>query len=110
MADPLSICASIIAVLQLSSTVLRFLVDVKDASADCKSLIRKISSTRGILSTLNETLDYARGSDETWSATVRSLEDPDSPLIVLKTTLTQLATTLKGNGHQKGGELTSMAL
>ena len=43
MADPLSISASIIAVLQLSSTVLRFLVDVKNASADCKSLIREIS-------------------------------------------------------------------
>jgi hypothetical protein len=102
MADPLSVTASITAVLQLSSTVLRYLVDVKDASADRKSLIREISSTRGILSTLNETVDDARVSDETWSATIQSLKDPDSPLIVLKTTLTQLATTLKGSASATG--------
>jgi hypothetical protein len=70
MADPLSVTASIIAVLQLSSTVLRYLVDVKDTSADRKSLICEISSTRGILSTLNETVDDARVSDETWSAII----------------------------------------
>jgi hypothetical protein len=102
MADPLSVTASIIAVLQLSSTVLRYLVDVKDASADRKSLIREISSTRGILSTLNETVDDTRVSDETWSATIRSLEYPDGPLIVLKTALTQLATTLKGSASATG--------
>ena len=102
MADPLSFTASIIALLQLSSTVLRYLVDVKDASADRKSLIREISATRGILSTLKETLDDARVSDETWSATVRSLEDPDGPLHVLTTTLQQLTTTLQGSGLTTG--------
>jgi len=114
MADPLGVTASIIAVLQLSSTVLGYLVNVKDASANRKSLIREISFTRGILSTLNETVDDARVSDETWSATIRSLEDPDGPLRVLTTTLQQLATTLEelsfGNRHQKVSELTSMAL
>jgi hypothetical protein len=60
MTDPLSVTASIIAVLQLSSTVLRYLVNVKNASADRKSLIREISSTHGILSTLNKTVDDAR--------------------------------------------------
>ncbi|KAL5344669.1 hypothetical protein ACLOAV_010361 [Pseudogymnoascus australis] len=54
MADPLSATASIIA--KLFSTVLMYLVDVKEASADRKSLIHEISSTRGILSTLNETV------------------------------------------------------
>jgi hypothetical protein len=39
--------------LQLSSTVLRYLVDIKDASADRKSLIREISFTRRILSVGN---------------------------------------------------------
>ena len=102
MADPLSVTASIITVLQLSSTILRYLVDVKDASADRQNLIREISSTRGILSTLNETVDDARVSDETWSATIRSLEDPDGPLSVLTTTLTQLATTLKGSASATG--------
>ena len=102
MADPLSITASIIAVLQLSSTVLKYLVDVKDASADRKSLIYEISSTRGILSTLNETVDDARLSGETWSATVRSLEHPDGPLRVLTTTLQQLSATLQGSASATG--------
>ena len=100
--DPLSVTASIIAVLQLSSTVLRYLVDVTDASADRKSLIREIGSTRGILSTLNETVDDVRVSDETWSATIRSLKDPDGPLSVLTTTLQQLATTLKRSASATG--------
>src|SRR6266536_4860949 len=90
------------AVLQLSSTVLRYLVDVKDSSAGRKSLFREISSTRGILSTLNETVDDVRVSDETWSTTIQSLEDPDGPLNVLKTTLTQLASTLEGSASATG--------
>jgi hypothetical protein len=102
MADPLGVTASIIAVLQLSSTVLGYLVDVKDASANRKSLIREISFTRGILSTLNETVDDARVSDETWSATIRSLEDPDGPLRLLTTTLQQLATTLEDSASTTG--------
>ncbi|KFY98178.1 hypothetical protein V500_01789 [Pseudogymnoascus sp. VKM F-4518 (FW-2643)] len=95
MADPLSATASIIAVLQLSSTVLRYLVDVKEASGDRKSLIHEISSTCGILSTLNETVVDARVSDESWSATIRLLKDPNGPLNVLTTTLQSLETTLK---------------
>ncbi|OBT86395.1 hypothetical protein VE02_05285 [Pseudogymnoascus sp. 03VT05] len=86
MADPLSATASIIAVLQLSSTVLRYLVDVKEASADRKSLIHEISSTRGILSTLNETVVDARVG----------------PLNVLTTTLQSLATTLKDSALATG--------
>lgn len=89
MVDPFSVAASIIAVLQLASTILRYFVDVKDASANRKSLIRDISSSRGILSTLNETVDDARVSDEVGSATIRSLEDPGGPLSVLTTTLYQ---------------------
>ncbi|OBT38470.1 hypothetical protein VE00_11134 [Pseudogymnoascus sp. WSF 3629] len=86
MADPLSATASIIA----------------GASADRRNLIHEISSTRGILSTLNETVDDARVFDasvfdESWSATIRSLEDPNGPLNVLKTTLQSLATTLQGS-------------
>jgi hypothetical protein len=102
MADPLSIAASINVVLQLSSTVIRYLVDVFDAWFDRGRLIREIKSTRGILSTLNETVDGGRVSDETWSATIRSLEHPEGPLIVLKETLTQLATTLKASASAPG--------
>jgi hypothetical protein len=96
MTDPLSVTASTISLLQLTGTVLKYLRDVKDASADRKNLIHEISSTRGILSTLNETLEEARTDDESWSATIRGLEDPDGPLSLLKTTLQQLAATFEG--------------
>ena len=102
MADPLSVTASIIAVLQLTSTVLKYLIDVKEASADRKTLIQEISSIRGILSTLNETVGDARVSGEIWSATTRSLEEPDGPLDVLKKTLQQLEASLEGSASATG--------
>jgi hypothetical protein len=39
------------------------------------------------LSTLNKTINDARISDETWFAIIRSLEDLDSPLHMLRTIL-----------------------
>jgi hypothetical protein len=100
--DPLSKTASVIAVLQLSSSVLKYLVDVKDAPRDRNSLIREISFTRGILSTLNESVNNAGVSDKTWSATIRSLEDPDGPLRTLTRTLQQLSTTLQASASATG--------
>jgi hypothetical protein len=84
MADLLSVTASIIAVLQLSSIVLRYLVDVNDLLAIAKAL-----SARSALpvSPLNKTVDDVRVSDETWSATIRLFEDLDDLLNVLTTTL-----------------------
>jgi hypothetical protein len=65
MADSPSITASIIAVLLLTSTVLKYLIDVKGASADFKSFIRDISSTPWNSYHVNETMKVARVSDET---------------------------------------------
>jgi hypothetical protein len=50
------------------------------------------------------------GSDETWSVTLRSLKDPESPLVVLKTTFTQLATTLEGSASATGIKKTAKLL
>src|SRR5271170_7609968 len=100
--DPLSVTASIIAVLQLGSTVLKYLGDVKDATRDCKSIIDEISSTRGILSALNETVGDATDSGETWSATIRALGEPDGPLVMLKNTLQQLAGIFEGQASATG--------
>lgn len=57
--------AGIIAVLQLSNAVLKYLIDIKDASADRISLIREISSIYGILNILNEIVNDVRVSIET---------------------------------------------
>jgi hypothetical protein len=102
MGDPLSASASIIAVLQLASTVLKYLGDVKDAARHCNSIIAEINSTRGILSTLNATVEDARRNGETWSATIQGLEDPEGPLNLLRTTLQQLAAILEGSAAATG--------
>ncbi|PQE03561.1 ankyrin repeat-containing protein [Rutstroemia sp. NJR-2017a BVV2] len=86
----------------LSSSVLKYLVDVKGAPRDRNSLIREISFTRGILSTLNENVNNAGVYDKTWSATIRLLEDPDGPLCTLTRTLQQLATTLQASASATG--------
>jgi len=76
--------------------VLKYLCNVKDASANRKNLIYEINSTRGILSKRNKTLEEARTDDDSWSATIRGFEDPDGPLSLLKTTLQQLAAIFEG--------------
>lgn len=47
--DPLSVCASIFAVLQLTGTLVQYLNQVKDASNDRGKLVIEISSASGIL-------------------------------------------------------------
>lgn len=53
MTDPLSVTASLIAVLQLSAVVVTYLKDVKDAGSDRAKLLVEISSTKGVLETLD---------------------------------------------------------
>jgi hypothetical protein len=69
MADPFNVSASIVAFLQLSVTVVKYLSNVKDAPDDIKYLLVEISSIKGLLSILH---DFTQ-SGETWLATVQSL-------------------------------------
>jgi hypothetical protein len=59
MADPLSTIANIIALLDLCAKVLKYLRNVKDRPKDCNHLMMEISSTKGILETLRETVEDA---------------------------------------------------
>jgi hypothetical protein len=93
MADPLSITASIIAVLQLASSVAGYLRDVKDASNECKRLALELSTTRGILDALRDTITEIQDA-ETWSATFHTLGHSDGPLQQLKTVLLDLESKL----------------
>lgn len=55
MGDPLSTVASIIALILLTSSVVTYLRNIKDASKECKKLELEITSMRGALDTLKET-------------------------------------------------------
>lgn len=62
---------------------------------DCEKFLLELSSIRDILTTLNETVDITK--DETWSATIKLLGDPNSPLDVLTKTLRELSVALEGS-------------
>ena len=62
MADPLSITASLIAVLQLSTVVVKYLRDVSESGGLKNTLLLEISATKGILETLE---DHAANAQET---------------------------------------------
>lgn len=75
MADPLSITASIIAVLQLSSAVVKYLKDVGGSESSRNSLLLEISSTKGILETLKDLSVNASPTDLILE-NVQSLAEP----------------------------------
>jgi hypothetical protein len=75
MADPLSIASGIIAVLQLTSSVVKYLRDVNDSSGYRNSLLLELSGTNGILETLHE-LSQGAGEDESFQSSLRLLQEP----------------------------------
>ncbi len=61
--DPLSMAASILAVVQLTATVLNYLNDVKDASKDRDKLSIEASSVYGLLTSLAYRIKAANPDD-----------------------------------------------
>lgn len=86
--DPLSITASIAAILQLASSVVSYLTAIKDASDDRRRLIAELGSITGLLYLLR---DSANNS----ITALRSLSTPDGPLKQLTDSLNELASKLR---------------
>lgn len=101
MADPLSATASIIAILQLSAKILQYLRAVSGASNDRNKLILEISSLRGILQTLQDTLKDA--SMTTWAPTLHSLADSDGPLALVEAALKEIARKVGKHSRTSSG-------
>ena len=80
MADPLSLSASIIAVLTLSGTVLEYLFEIKDAPLDRARLRDDLSSAHIALSMINERLKQAE-RDSSILSSVQLLSSQDTPII-----------------------------
>ncbi|KAL9113166.1 MAG: hypothetical protein Q9227_002778 [Pyrenula ochraceoflavens] len=94
MADPLSITASLIAILQLSKTVGRYLYGVRQASEESRKLLVEVTTISGLiyhLKSLDKDLGINRGE---WSYTAQSLALPGGPLDQLKDALYSLSTRL----------------
>ncbi|KAK2798717.1 hypothetical protein FQN50_008755 [Emmonsiellopsis sp. PD_5] len=101
--DPLSVTASIITILQLTSKTIEYLNDVKDAPRDRAQCAIEASNLYNLLLTLRYRLEEG-ASHEPWYAGVRALSVKDGPLDQYKFTLEQLqAKILKGRGMNKVG-------
>ena len=97
--DPLSITSSIIAVLQLASSVVSYLGAVKDASDDRQKLIAEIGSITGFLFFLKEEPNNS-------SDALNSLCVANGPLDMFKSTLSELSSKLRptNGGLRKAGK------
>jgi len=93
MGDPVSISANIIAVLQASATVIRFLSDIKDARTERERLLNEIVFTQGLLYSLK---DKAANQNDTASLkSLASLGVQNGPLDQFKTALERLGKKLR---------------
>ncbi|KAF4436368.1 hypothetical protein F53441_13284, partial [Fusarium austroafricanum] len=77
--DPLSATASIIAVIQLSSNVVKYVNAAAGATKERKRLREGVRSCEFILQQLNDGADDSE-EGKAWSETIKALEAPDAPL------------------------------
>lgn len=96
--DPLSVTASIIAVLQLSAKVLGYLNDVKDASEDYKRCSVEAVNAHSLLMNLRFCLESG-SADEPWYTAIRALGVENGPLDQYKQALEALQLKLTGRGR-----------
>lgn len=89
--DPLSISASIVALVQLTGTVIEYLHGVKGASEDRQNILSELSSVSGMLFILQ---DHADQQEDSWSLTLKSLNGTEGPLAQLRTSLELLLSKL----------------
>jgi hypothetical protein len=93
--DPLSISASIVAVLQLSETVVQYLNNVKNAHKDRQKILDEVSSAIGILFLLKGHAERAN-SRYAWSIIMKS---PGGPLEQFEMALQRLVSKLAPVGR-----------
>jgi hypothetical protein len=101
--DPLSVTASIIAILQLSSKVVGYLTDVKDASKERAKCALEASNLHSLF--LNLRLHLEGGSvDMPWYTAVGALAVENGPLDQFKQALETLQATMTDGGRLKNAK------
>jgi hypothetical protein len=92
--DPLSATASIIAVLQLTEEVVKYITSAAGATKERKRLRDELRACRTILQTVkDEADDSEEGKD--WTKTIEALEAPGGPLGRLLAALCKIESKLK---------------
>src|SRR2546421_3317089 len=99
--DPLSVTASVIAILQLTGEVIKYLNDVKDAPKECQQCTIEASNLQNLLINLRYRLEEGQAGNP-WFTAVRTLNVENGPLDQYKQTLEQLQSKVDvGNGAHK---------
>lgn len=91
--DPLSVSASIVALLQLTGTVITHLSDVKDGPKQLQRIRLEISSVPNLLMMLQDQANLATMEDA-YSSTLNSLNVPNGPFQQFHAALERLASKL----------------
>jgi hypothetical protein len=99
--DPLSVTASVIAVLQLTAEVIKYLHDVKDAPKECRQCTIEASNLHNLLTNLRYRLEDAT-NDDPWYRALRALNVENGPLDQYRQALEQLLSRVTSHdGLQK---------
>ncbi|KAJ9298846.1 hypothetical protein DTO271G3_3088 [Paecilomyces variotii] len=89
--DPLSISASIVALLQLSGNIIQLLATIASQNTVARALALEISATRGLLTSLSD----IAALDSEWNDKLREIVMADKPLQLLGNLLRKLEENLE---------------
>lgn len=98
--DPISVTASIIAILQLSNKVVEYLTNVKDASKERQTCAIEVLNLHSLLLTLEFNLQ-GENANSSWHIAVRALAVENGPLDQFKQALETLQTRMTDGGRLK---------
>jgi hypothetical protein len=98
--DPLSVTASIIAVLQLSAKVLEYLSDVRDAPKERSHCEAEISNLSALLRALRDHVQ-TRDLSQPWYTAIAELAAPKGPFDQFKQALEALQNKITDGGRLK---------
>jgi hypothetical protein len=101
MADPLGIAASVIALLQLTATVIQYVKAVNDGSSDRTRLRDELRTTTCVLEMLRDRVEDSQSSGEETlkPQLLAALSATDGPLTLLKTLLQDIITKMVPQKH-----------
>lgn len=98
MAEVVGTLANIAAVLQLASALTKYVRAVKNAPSEQKRLVLEITSIRGLVSSLNDSITESEDEDEEWTSTLQLLAEQGSPLYQIQAILQLLIKKFEKHG------------
>jgi hypothetical protein len=99
MAEVIGIVGSIISILNLSSTIVKYVHSIKDGASDRAQLLKEIINTRGYLHSLRDHIEMSN-PDDPWTNAVQGLNKPGGPLELYKISLERVAKKLNLGASQ----------